>query len=50
MTFDEFVRLALMVDENAYVYEDSQGFLNISTNYRSVGDEDAPLAYEERSW
>lgn len=50
MTFYEFVRLALMVDENAYVGEDSQGYLTISTNYRQVGDEDAPLGYEERDW
>jgi hypothetical protein len=51
MTFDQFVRMALMyIDENAYVYEDSQGYLCISTNWQSVGDEDAPLGYEERDW
>jgi len=45
MTFYEFVRRAQMVDDACLVFEDAGGWLCIQTNYKSVGDEDAPLAY-----
>lgn len=45
VTFYEFVHLALTIDDAALVFEDSDGWLCVQTNYKVVGDEDAPLAY-----
>jgi hypothetical protein len=48
MTFDEFMNLALSIDDGAYVSEDADGMLVINTNYFIVGDDEAPLAYHYR--
>ena len=50
MTFEEFMGEALSIDPLCYISEDSQGYLRIETNYRSVGDEGVPLVYDERDF
>jgi hypothetical protein len=51
MTFDEFVRQALSIDENAYISCDpNTGTLTIETNWLDVGDQDVPLGYLDREF
>jgi hypothetical protein len=45
MTFDEFMLLALQIDDMCIVEEDKDGYLIINTGWRVVGDDTVPLGY-----